>query len=586
MIQIQDNALLYYSKKKLNQHDHGILAKRLFQDNFTPQKWFFWVYPINGLQQYFEQMSVPVSSRPPHAETMRFEFVRVRSYWSFPSNIRVSPIAMARVGFYYTGKCAECRCFSCGKVYKEWRDGDDPYVIHQQISPSCFYMNGLESGNVPIHEEDRYKPRHQVDQILCGSVPPVNTARSAALAEAVEVPGISSTRISQIPVSNPLLVSTSTINNGGIPISTVNSGGTNTSTINNGGIPISTVNSGGTNTSTINNGSTPISTVSSGGTNTSSINNGGTNTSTSTSMTVGVEPSRSGVDTLGINFEKPRYPAYAVLTVRINTYNGWPTYLDQTPRDMAMAGFFYAGYGDYTRCFFCGGGLRNWEAGDDPWIEHARWFPKCAFLRQNQGVGFVNTIQARHQQAESTNELSQPPLNEGHPNNTMDSAMVLALREMGKNDTIINEAIDRWKNQKRREGIAIDETKMQATEIYEVILLIENERASGASAASSGQQLVQSVDAQTSSASSEVQASMSNGNIDRSQEQFEDLDKVIDEYNKYKKRLTCGICQDRPKAMAFLPCGHLYCCLDCAPAMRKCPVCNDLVKGTIKTFFP
>lgn len=55
------------------------------------------------------------------------------------------------------------------------------------------------------------------------------------------------------------------------------------------------------------------------------------------------ESSRSRFDPLGINFEKPKYPAYAVLTVRINTYNGWPDYLDQSPRDMALAGFFYAG---------------------------------------------------------------------------------------------------------------------------------------------------------------------------------------------------------------------------------------------------
>ena len=27
-----------------------------------------------------------------------------------------------------------------------------------------------------------------------------------------------------------------------------------------------------------------------------------------------------------------------------------------------------SGYGDYVRCFFCGGGLRNWEPGDDPWV--------------------------------------------------------------------------------------------------------------------------------------------------------------------------------------------------------------------------
>jgi hypothetical protein len=68
-----------------------------------------------------------------------------------------------------------------------------------------------------------------------------------------------------------------------------------------------------------------------------------TGASGSSKTTVGSQPTRTKFDPLGINFEKPRYPTYAVLTVRINTYNGWPTYLDQTPRAMAMAGFFYAG---------------------------------------------------------------------------------------------------------------------------------------------------------------------------------------------------------------------------------------------------
>jgi hypothetical protein len=59
---------------------------------------------------------------------------------------------------------------------------------------------------------------------------------------------------------------------------------------------------------------------------------------------------------------------------------------------MAKAGFLFAGYQDYTRCFFCGGGLRNWEAGDDPWVEHARWFPQCAFVKQNKGEKFIQTV--------------------------------------------------------------------------------------------------------------------------------------------------------------------------------------------------
>jgi hypothetical protein len=100
----------------------------------------------------------------------------------------------------------------------------------------------------------------------------------------------------------------------------------------------------------------------------------------------------NGYATLEINVEKPKYPNYAQLQVRISSYQGWPTCLDQTPRDMAMAGFLFDGYQDYTRCFVCGGELRNWEPGEEPWIEHARWFPQCAFVKQNKGETFIQEV--------------------------------------------------------------------------------------------------------------------------------------------------------------------------------------------------
>lgn len=71
--------------------------------------------------------------------------------------------------------------------------------------------------------------------------------------------------------------------------------------------------------------------------------------------------------------------------------------LRQTPRDMGMAGFLYAGYNDYTRCFCCGGGLRNWEARDNPCIEHARGFPQCAFLKDNNGEECINAVLRKQQ---------------------------------------------------------------------------------------------------------------------------------------------------------------------------------------------
>lgn len=54
--------------------------------------------------------------------------------------------------------------------------------------------------------------------------------------------------------------------------------------------------------------------------------------------------------------KSPKYPNYVSMNVRVSSYSGWPGYLDLNPKEMAIAGFLYAGYNDYTRCFFCGGG--------------------------------------------------------------------------------------------------------------------------------------------------------------------------------------------------------------------------------------
>ncbi|XP_013918863.1 PREDICTED: baculoviral IAP repeat-containing protein 1 [Thamnophis sirtalis] len=39
---------------------------------------------------------------------------------------------------------------------------------------------------------------------------------------------------------------------------------------------------------------------------------------------------------------------------------------------------------DTVQCFACSGCLGNWEEGDDPWKEHAKWFPECEFLQMKK----------------------------------------------------------------------------------------------------------------------------------------------------------------------------------------------------------
>lgn len=77
----------------------------------------------------------------------------------------------------------------------------------------------------------------------------------------------------------------------------------------------------------------------------------------------------------------PKYPDYATLDSRLATYTTRWT-MRQSPLEMAQAGFFYAGLSDHVRCFYCGGGLRNWKPQDDPRKEHEYWFSKCPHVRK------------------------------------------------------------------------------------------------------------------------------------------------------------------------------------------------------------
>ncbi|XDV34394.1 hypothetical protein PO909_004555 [Leuciscus waleckii] len=72
-----------------------------------------------------------------------------------------------------------------------------------------------------------------------------------------------------------------------------------------------------------------------------------------------------------------------------------PSRITVRPDQLAKAGFYYVGRNDDVKYFCCDGGLRCWESGDDPWVEHAKWFPRCEYLLQEKGQAFVHQIQAR-----------------------------------------------------------------------------------------------------------------------------------------------------------------------------------------------
>lgn len=59
--------------------------------------------------------------------------------------------------------------------------------------------------------------------------------------------------------------------------------------------------------------------------------------------------------------------------------------------------FIISGEDDVVRCHYCDGGLRNWEVGDLPWAEHARWFPHCKFLIKIKGSRYIDSVKQKNQ---------------------------------------------------------------------------------------------------------------------------------------------------------------------------------------------
>ena len=63
--------------------------------------------------------------------------------------------------------------------------------------------------------------------------------------------------------------------------------------------------------------------------------------------------------------------------------------------------------------------------------------------------------------------------------------------------------------------------------------------------------------------------------------------KLLDAENKLKdmeEARACKICMDHYVCIAFVPCGHLVTCMECAPECPNCPMCRKPIQNQIKTF--
>jgi len=327
----------------------------------------------------------------------------------------------------------------------------------------------------------------------------------------------------------------------------------------------------------------------------------------------------------GIIENSPKHPEFAVETTRLATFKDWPRDVTQTPQQLAKCGFYSLGIDDSVKCFFCDGGLRSWEPNDDPWVEHARWFNKCGYLRQQKGITYIQDIRKKYPSYPVSAPGMEPvePMETSSPENDVVSSIsgesespqdaevnrqmqrldFKGVFEMGFPKEKISEVIRR---QHKEKGTPF----LDAAELTLAILNC-NEDSSSSSGSDSGDDKCgddkKMEDSKSSSKefSETVEASKPGkvmptqcgreeashfpssafGKLKKTKrKKREDPNALQEQIRVLKEERVCKVCLDEMISIVFLPCGHMVCCGTCAPALRVCPICRENIKGNVKAY--
>ncbi|KAH9488693.1 Baculoviral IAP repeat-containing protein 7 [Bulinus truncatus] len=216
-------------------------------------------------------------------------------------------------------------------------------------------------------------------------------------------------------------------------------------------------------------------------------------------------------------------------------------------------------YGDCTRCFYCGGGLRNWEDDDDVWVEHARWFQRCAYVKQKMGQVFVSTVQNMNTEFE---KITMAMVNKklGVPSSTF---YIDSLTAPLKRDPAV------------RAIVALGYLEKDVIEVAEMIKLEGN--------TISAVTIMEKLGEEKKSKIHSTQVNITLPAVD-SDEANEIITQLKERNGQLRQQTACKICMDGEVSVVFLPWGHLNSCTECASAMRNCPLCRVQVRGIVRAF--
>jgi len=162
------------------------------------------------MQEAAEPAAPDVVSQPRSVNVESQEFLseaaRLRTFQGWPLTF-ILPADLANAGFIYTGQDDVVQCVFCREFIGRWEEEDSPYSEHRAHYPHCPFVMGREVGNVPIQRVP-YNPfapsSSSTDSWPFGSA----ATATAAAAEGEDVTGIKEnleSPSSQVPDVNRLI---------------------------------------------------------------------------------------------------------------------------------------------------------------------------------------------------------------------------------------------------------------------------------------------------------------------------------------------------------------------------------------------
>ncbi|CAF4186822.1 unnamed protein product [Adineta steineri] len=326
---------------------------------------------------------------------------------------------------------------------------------------------------------------------------------------------------------------------------------------------------------------------------------------------------------------------YIEIPRRYATFATWLNENAPSVDDLVRAGFFYSGTETTVTCFYCNGSLQNWGKNDNPMIEHARWFPNCAYAKQLCGAELYRKIQESKNAQQARNEENGGNKRLDSSNNSSGNRGQLNVSDESTLSRFVAARLDLPISQSllsRNYKLSVikrcyeDQLRIKHNDFSDdcdiliACMILQNQityiggkkeniiipheaihkiRDREQAVIRAREQAACSSSLTNSSNDTNIEMTTSTESMANTTEMT--TPKTTDQYVENLKPSAvhtvpngevdnsstlnaCLLCKTEEKRLACIPCGHLTACTTCGRSLRLCPLCHREIEAFVRIY--